>query len=184
MVTIPDEVRERIRAYLAHQAAKEPAEIRSIVQQGHDQLFGALDGLSAEQAIFKPGPDDWSVLEVLGHAVQSERGVARICGLLARGETPAGFGDEGEARPRPGINPATKSFPSLAEARPALEEAHQELLAFIDALSSEADVETRYEHGFFGLLNCREWAVFQRLHDGDHAGQIEKIKSARGYPPS
>jgi hypothetical protein len=170
VATLPDEVRDRVRSYIVHQAAKEPAAIKDIVQHGHDQLLDRIDGLSEEQARFKPGPDDWSVLEVLQHAAPAKRWLAGICAALARGETPAR--SEGDAAP-----PA-----SLAEARSALQSAHQELLGFIDGLSPEADLEARHEHLFFGPLNCREWATFQLVHDRDHAQQIDQIKAAPGFP--
>ena len=71
---------------------------------------------------------------------------------------------------------------TLAPARAALGAGHQELLDFVDSLSPGTTVEAMLDHPFFGPLNCREWAAFQRIHDGDHAGQIEQIKSASGYP--
>ncbi len=172
MTSPVDDLGERIMSYVRHQAAKEPAAIRDVVQKGHDQLVAMLDGLSDAQAAFKPGADDWSVLEVLRHVVGSKRGVARRCAVLARGETSASFDAAEEAPP----------FPSLAAARAALDAAHQELLAFVDTLAAETNLDSRYELASFGQLNCREWAIFQRIHDGDHAAQIEHVKSAPGYP--
>ena len=182
MTTVPDEIVERIRSYLAHNAAKEPRAITELVQTGHDQLGGLLEGLSEEQARFKPGPDDWSVLELLRHVVVTKRGVARVCETLARGEQPAGLGGEGEARAQDGV--MGEEFPSLAQARAATQEAHEQLLSFLGRLSPAANTEARFRHFLFGDLNCREWAAFQRIHDGDHAGQIEKIRAAPGFPPT
>jgi hypothetical protein len=31
-------------------------------------------------------------------------------------------------------------------------------------------------------MNCRQWAVFQRVHDADHAPGIGKIKATPGFP--
>ena len=95
--------------------------------------------------------------------------MADLCVTLARGATPERGGDNA-------------TYASLAEARSALEAAQLELLAFIDGLSPDVNVEARFEHFVFGELNCLEWAAFQRVHDGDHAGQIEKIKAAVGFP--
>jgi len=47
---------------------------------------------------------------------------------------------------------------------------------------AQANVETRFGHFLFGELNALEWAVFQRVHDGDHSNQIQQITSATGYP--
>jgi hypothetical protein len=41
-------------------------------------------------------------------------------------------------------------------------------------------LEQSISHGFFGLLNWRETLLFIRVHDLDHAGQLEKIAAALG----
>jgi hypothetical protein len=118
------------------------------------------------------------VLEVLAHVVTAKRGVARICERLAKGEQLTNFGGEGEAQD--GIT--RSGFASLAEARAALEAPQRELLDFISGRLAAGNTDARFRHFLFGELNCREWAAFQRVHDGDHAGQIEQVKSAPNYP--
>ena len=180
MTTIPTEIIDRVSGYIRHNATKEAPAIRDLAQAGHGQLAALLDAMSEEQASFKPGPDDWSVLELLAHVVTAKRGVARICERLSRGEQVANFGGEGEEQD--GVTRG--AFVSLGEARRAMDAAHADLLAFLDGPLAGADLTPRYGHFLFGDLNCREWAVFQRVHDGDHAGQITQITSARGYPTS
>ena len=167
----PSEVRERITGYIKHNANKSNQAVLDLVEQGHHQLVGLLDGLSDKQAAFKASAEDWSVLEVLRHVVGSKRGVARRCSVLARGEASASFEPADEVG----------AFASLSEARAALDAGHQELLSSVRALTPDANVGVTFDHPFFGALNCREWAVFQRIHEGDHAGQIEKIKAAEGF---
>ncbi len=179
MTTEQLEARDRIRSYIQHNAAKEPASIRELVEKGHAQVAGLIDGLSEEQATFKPSPDDWSVLEVLHHVVSAKRGVARLCQRLGRGERVAGFGGEGQEQD--GVT-GGRPFATLGEARAAMDAAHRALLDFVDGPIATANVETRFAHFLFGELNCREWAAFQRVHDGDHAGQIEKVLAAPGFP--
>ena len=43
-----------------------------------------------------------------------------------------------------------------------------------------ARLEQSISHGFFGQLNWRETLLFIRIHDIDHAGQLEKIAAALG----
>lgn len=180
MVTLPDNVRERVVSYVKDQVAKGTEAITESVQTGHDQLLSLLDGMSEEQAKFKPSAESWSVLELLQHVVTAKRGTARLCAALARGETPQNVGREGEeASYQDGITRV--SFRSLAEAQPAVQSAHEELIAFIAGVSPKADLDTRFKHFLFGALNCQEWAVFQRVHDGDHARQIEQIKAAPDF---
>lgn len=179
MTTAPDEVVERITSYIQHNAAKQPPALRALVEQGDAQLISLLDGMTEAQASFKPAPDVWSVMELLQHVTTAKRGVARICAQLSRGEQPAGLGREGDEQD--GVM-GSKTFSSLAEARGVLESAHGELLDFVDGLSATADLDARFNHFLFGDLNCREWAAFQRVHDGDHANQIGQIMAAPGFP--
>ena len=174
MVTVPDEVKERVLSYIKHQAAKSTPALRDVVQHGHDQVMGLLAGMSDEQAGFKPSVEEWSVFQVLQHASEAGRRTARGCVMLAAGEELNKIERVGQIRNEP--------FTSLGQARAALDVGHQELLDFVDSLSSETNGEATLDHPFFGPLNCREWAAFQRIHDGDHAGQIEQITSAVGYP--
>ncbi len=169
----------RAKSYIERTSQGEAAAIRNAVEQGHEQLGALVDGLSSEQATFKPASDVWSVLEVLRHVVTAKHGVARICERLARGETVSGFGAEGE-RQQDGV--MGRDFASLAEAREAMDAAHNKLLAFIDGPLATGNLDARYKHFIFGDLNCREWAAFQRVHDGDHSGQIAQVKSATGFP--
>lgn len=175
----PPEFIERVGGYIRHNAGKDPAAIRDLVQQGHKQLVGLLAGMTEEQARFKPGPDEWSVLELLRHVIAAKRGVARTCATLGRGEAMAGAGREGDEQD--GMM-GSRTYGSLAEARAALEEAHDQMRAFLDGELPHARRELRFKHFLFGDLNAVEWAVFQRVHDGDHSNQIEKIKAAEGYP--
>ena len=173
MVTVTDEVRERLLSYVNRQVSKGPDSIKSAVEKGQKQLLGVMDGLSEEQAAFKPDADTWSVVEVLRHVVDAKRHNAAWCTALASGETIAG-------QAQPGRTDVELS--SLAAARSALEASHGELVAVVASFSPATNLEARYEHPWFGLLNCQEWAVFQRIHDGDHAEQIEQVKAAAGFP--
>ncbi|HAC19153.1 MAG TPA: hypothetical protein DCF78_11340, partial [Dehalococcoidia bacterium] len=43
-------------------------------------------------------------------------------------------------------------------------------------------LEIEARHTFFGQLHARAWYLFQRVHDLDHAQQIDKNKRDAGYP--
>ncbi len=176
MTTMTDDLREQLVSYVRHQVAKGPAGMRQAIQKGYDEILGQLEGISDEQSKFKSTPADWSVLEVLRHVEESTRATARSCAQLARGEQAAAIGAVGIVTKEPAV--------SLAQARGELAAAHAELLAFVDSVSSETNVTLTRAHPSFGSFNCLEWAVFERVHDGDHANQIEQIKSAPGYPSS
>jgi hypothetical protein len=174
------ELRERIGGYITHNAAKSPEALRALVERGHAELLTSFEGLSPQQASFKPAPDVWSVLQVLDHVVTAKRGVARICVRLALGDVPPGTGQEGDAQGQDGVT--DRHFASVEEAAASANAEHAGLLAFIDGLSPETSVEARFTHFVFGALNCREWAAFQRVHDGDHMGQIRQVLASPGFP--
>lgn len=180
-LTIPDERKAFVISFVREGAAKAPEAIEAIVQEGQDELCRALDGLSEAQSRHKPSAGDWSVLELLQHVVTVKRVVAGLARSLSAGGWPPGIGEEWqEASAQDGVTLAR--FATLSEARAAAEAAHADLLAFVRGLDEAANTETRFKHFLFGAMNCREWAVFQRIHDGDHTPQIAQIKASAGFP--
>ncbi len=178
---LQSEVQERVTGYIKHNATKSDEAVLGVIEHGHKQLLESIDGLSEEQATFKPSAEEWSVLDTMQHVVAAKKGVARMCEALARGEQPGGIGGEGEDKQKQdGVTGRT--YATLAEATAEAVAANEELVAFVNGLSDASNTEETFDHFLFGALNCREWAVFQRVHDGDHGGQIEKIKAADGFP--
>ena len=52
----------------------------------------------------------------------------------------------------------------------------------IDGLPEPPSYVPTSPHGFFGELHGRAWFIFQRVHDIDHANQVNAIKETEGYP--
>jgi len=52
------------------------------------------------------------------------------------------------------------------------------LFARVLRAAPDAALDRRIEHGMFGPLTWREALLFLRLHDLDHAGQLQKIAAA------
>jgi hypothetical protein len=182
-LTIPEDRRVAAIEFVRENAARPAAEIESVVQAGHDAMIHALDGVSEKQAAFKPGPDDWSILELMSHVVTTKRIVATLCANLGDGHLPPGFGPQFEEESaQDGVT--VDRFATLAEARAAAERFHDELLSFVRGITDRTDTEIRFRHFVFGAFNACEWAVFQRLHDEDHRPQITQIQAAPGYPTS
>jgi hypothetical protein len=90
-----------------------------------------LGGLSAEQAGFRYAPGKWSVREVLGHVIDTERvfGYRALC--IARGETASlpGF-DENVYAAHAGHDRAT--LPALLEELRLVRQGHLLMLAQLD----------------------------------------------------
>ena len=85
----------------------------------------------------------------------------------------------GRARPKQAEAPARDTAPRPLEAWWALLERDRATL-FERVLRADptARLEHTVEHPFFGPLNWRETLLFIRLHDLDHAGQLQKVAGA------
>ncbi len=171
---VSDDVREQVVSYLAHQATKEAADLRALIERERTRLLGSLEGVSEVQASWKPQPDEWSIKEVLRHVLAAESGVTEIVTSLAAGVTPEGERETGRQDPDESAN--------LGDLVERLRAERQRLLAFLDSLPPSADLSVTFPHPFFGPLNFKGWVAFQRVHDGDHIGQIEGNKAAEGFP--
>lgn len=181
-LTLAPGMRDFVVDFIRTTAVKSPAEIAAVVQQGQDNVLRNIEGLTEEQARFKPAPDEWCILDVMAHIVSVKRLMSALSTGLGRGEMPPGFGPHlEEAKAQDGITIA--KFDSLADAREAVAAAHADMLACIQRLD-EARTELRFSHFFFGAMNAREWACFYRVHDGDHAPHILRIRNAPGFPAS
>jgi hypothetical protein len=171
---VAEDARQRLVSYLGHQASKDVPVLVELIEEQRARLLALLDGVSEEQAAYRPAPDQWSIADVVRHVIAAEEGVARIIEPLARGLVPEGQRAMGTQIPDEG-----QPLAALIE---RLRAARVDLLARIRGWPASSDLTATFEHPLFGPLNCKGWVAFQRLHDGDHIGQIEGIKAAGGYP--
>src|SRR5438552_13393777 len=129
VMSMPDETREWVISFVRENARKSPAEIEAIIQVGHRELLAALEGVSEAQAAYKPGADDWSILELVAHVVSVKQVLAALAGSLRMGELPPGFGPQfEEAKMQDGF--IVRRFETLAQAREAAQAAHDSIVAF------------------------------------------------------
>jgi hypothetical protein len=174
---IPEEERERVRSYLVSQAEKKTfAELKPAVEQAREGVFAELRGVSEEQARFSPpgeGEGAWSIIDVLRHLVFEEEAVALRVRAL-------GLGDE--ARPSRLGRVVGRRDASFAELIGALRAARLALNHAVESIEGKERLDTTAPHPWFGELNCRAWYLFQRVHDDDHARQIQSIKSHGEFP--
>jgi hypothetical protein len=163
---VSEDVVARVRSYIQHQAAKPNDVLAGIVAGSQSRLLHTLSRHDATDAARKPAPDEWSLRELLRHVVSAEAGVAAMVGRLARGETSDGVRGTGSM-----IEDDATYDALLARLR----ETNEQLLAAIRAIPAAAPLDVKSAHPFFGDLNCREWAAFQKVHDEDHIQHAEKI---------
>jgi len=104
--------------------------------------------------------------ELLRHVVSAEAGVAAMVERLSRGEAFDGVRRTGSM---------IDDDPSFEAMLGRLRDTNERLLSAIRALPADAPLDVKSDHPFFGELNCREWAAFQKIHDEDHIQHARKI---------
>lgn len=183
VMSVADDIRDRVIAFIHETARRSPSEIEAVVQEGQRELLAAIEGVSETQAAYKPGADDWSILELMAHEVSVRQVIGALAGSLRNGALPPGFGPHfEEAKSQDGL--IVTRFETLAQARVAAQTAHDAIVAFVRGFDESVNTDVTFRHYYFGAFNAREWPVFLRLHDGDHTSHIAKIKAAAGYPAS
>jgi hypothetical protein len=179
---LSDDALNYVLTFIKDTAAKVPADIAAAVQEGHDHVLRNIDGITDTQAAWKPAPDEWSIIETMAHIVTVKRVTVALTTHLGAGDMPPGFGTHLEKEEsQDGVTLA--KFETITEARESAQSAHDELLALINQIDG-MNRDVRFKHFFFGPMNAREWACFQRIHDGDHFPQLENVRLSPGFPAS
>jgi uncharacterized damage-inducible protein DinB len=161
---------QRIRGYLTAQAAKlAPPDIVDKVQGAMRELRAAAEAVPPARFNDPPAVGEWSANEVMAHVVEAGRHFGGAIVRLLDGQPPGEPRDAAarDAAPRP-----------LAVWWALLEEDRARLFARVLAADPGARLDATVEHRAFGPLNWRQTLLFMRLHDLDHAGQLQKIAAA------
>jgi hypothetical protein len=166
-----NEEQARVRSYLVAQGAKlMPAALVEKVQQAMADLKAAAAAVPPARFGERPAPEEWSGNEVMAHVVAADGyfggGIQRLLAGQPLPPRPGGRGVEGAP-----LLPAEAWYRALAQQREAL-------FAAVLAADPAAAPDQRIEHPMFGPLTWRETLLFTRLHDLDHAGQLQKIATA------
>jgi hypothetical protein len=168
---VAEDVRERVVSYIRHQSQKPADELAQIVAESQQRLLDVIGALPDDRASSIPPGETWSIRHLVRHVIDAEESVAALVAGLARGSRP----DAG----RRGVGAMIDDDGSPYAAFVAqLREVNRKMLEAIRGLGADSNVDATAPHPFFGELNCREWAAFQRIHDADHIQHAEKIIAA------
>jgi len=170
-----NEEQTRIRSYLVAQGAKLlPAALIEKVEAAMADLRAGAMAVPAARFDERPAPEEWSGNEVMAHVVAADTyfggGIVRALDGLPPAPRPEGRGIENAPR-----RSAEAWYEILAKQRATL-------FARVRAADPSAAADVRIDHPMFGPLSWRETLLFTRLHDLDHAGQLQKIAAALGAP--
>ena len=68
------------------QRAEQRDDIHAALSDQIEEMLDALDSLTDAQALFKPGPEEWSIKEVIGHLNDGERVFSYRLLRISRGD--------------------------------------------------------------------------------------------------
>ena len=157
---------ERVTSYLHAQARKlSVPELVEKVRSDSRQLRDALLAVHSDRFSVKPAPGEWSPNEVAAHIVTTGHLFGQAIIEIVAGREPT-------STP---LDVITEGAPSRTGAEWwDLHEGNRErLFAAVLEADPEAHLEKSIYHPSFGNLNWREALLFLRVHDLDHARQIQ-----------
>lgn len=134
-----------------------------------------LDQLNEDQAATLMITPEWSVKDQVAHLIGAKRGMTRLAQRFAAGEDPQLPGDYNNdvynAR-----QVAKRKAMSFADVRAELDAAHQDLLAYLDSITSQ-QLDLRGEHPIAGEIPLKDLLVVIYNHETSHCKEInEKIR--------
>jgi hypothetical protein len=162
------------KAWIHEAVLKTDERLLELLEERKTGMENSLRGLSEIQSHFVPGKGQWSIDEVARHLAHANNRVAGLIEALVSGYVPGGS-------PEMGFVPRDdRSFDQVrSDLLSSFDMLRDELAAISDP---DANLSVKYKHPFFDELNAREWFVFNLVHASAHIQQIERIKSAHGFP--
>jgi uncharacterized damage-inducible protein DinB len=162
----------RVRGYLTSKAAEwAPAEIVEKVKESQAAVLAAAGSVPPEKFTQAPQDGEWSAAEVLHHILTVIGDSSRsVVGTIRTGVP---------TRVRPDRLEHLSKDLKLDDVRDLMAAEREELFATVlDADPMERLDVTVVSHPEFGTLNWREALLFVRVHDLDHARQLQAIAAA------
>ncbi len=167
----------------------------ALLARSRTAVLKAVDGVTEDQARWKPGPERWSILEYVEHlAVSDDALVALVKRSL---EAPAHIESDDERKTREqkiretpiprGVNHAPSNlrpvarFDSLAEAVAAFLAARERTVEF--AQSTTDDLRSHFTaHPVLGQMDGFQWLCGNARHAETHAAHVTEIRGMAEFP--
>jgi hypothetical protein len=174
---------------------KERETALALLNRSRGAILKAVEGVTEDQAHWKPAPDRWSILEYVEHlAISDDALVAMVKRSLespAHIETPEERNareqkiretpvPRGANRAPEALKPAAK-FPTLAEALSAFLAARERTVEY--ATSTTDDLRSHFApHGVLGKLDGYQWLCGNARHAETHAAHVVEIRAMPNFP--
>jgi hypothetical protein len=167
----------------------------ALLVRSRQALLDALEGVTDQQARWKPSPERWSILEYVEHLAVSDDALVEM--IRRSLQTPAQPETEEQRRQREqkiretpmprgvnrapdGLQPSAR-FASLPEAVAAFLAARDRTMDF--ARSTQDDLRSHFvPHSVLGPLDGYQWLLGNARHAENHAGHIREIRAAAEFP--
>ena len=168
----------------------EKQQLLDALRESRDALVSSLDGVSDAEALWTPGPGQWSILECVEHVAIAEpllfRGVSRGKPItepapddLTREER-FRSGALDRSRKLTGPEPVQPHgrFASVSEAVAHFVAAREQTIAWVESCSEDLRSKSTM-HPLFGRITCQECLALLIGHPARHAAQIREIREKR-----
>src|SRR5688572_23375677 len=172
----------------------ERAEVIELLLKSERELLDAVKGLSDEQWAFKPGPEKWSVGEVVEHIVLADALLFETA-IKSLDAQPDAKWDATLTKTdtlRKALPNRSRRVDAPAAIKPQQEMTRAALLSRFKQQRSRALSYARETNKplkaytatnpFFGSLNAHQWLLYIPLHHLRHNQQIAEVKASEGYP--
>jgi uncharacterized damage-inducible protein DinB len=154
-------------------------------------LRTAVATVAPDRRAERPGPDRWSVAEVLEHLAMVDNSIAKACTRQLATARESGLPPESdtfsvlESLPIAELANRERVLPAPERLRPKgidadaawreIETARARLLEFVHASDGLALGQVSFPHPALGPLNLYQWLLFVAGHHARHAAQIREI---------
>lgn len=170
------------------------ARLLARVEERRRDVMGDVDRLSAEQLTYRPGPNRWSILDIVEHLVKVEEGVVS----RVRPREPRTLAQAAQARsalvlmhvvtalrwrvkvPVQGVLPL--GGVTLSDLASRWDDTQAALRERLEAFGPGDWPRPMMRHPLLGLLTPAEGLRFIHWHMGHHHRQIGRIRREPGYP--
>lgn len=172
----------------------ERAEVIELLQKSEQELEKAIAGLTDAQWNFKPGPDRWSVGEVVEHIVLADALLFETAITSLDSAANAKWeGTLGKTNMiRKALPDRSRKVDAPAAIRPQqamtraavmarFKEQRSKALAYVRDTNKPLKAHTA-PNPFFGDLNAHQWLLYIPLHHIRHNQQIAEVQASPGYP--
>jgi hypothetical protein len=162
------------------------------LSKSRKQFEETIEGLSVEQARFKPAPDKWSVAECCEHVLLIEHRVFQMLRHLPDTEAdhPVAGKEEQMMQDVPArinrfnapdfVAPSGR-WPSLDELAGEFRKTREKMIRY--AQTTADPLHRRFApHIAFGVLSGYQWLVLLGLHTERHMNQAAEVKADPAFP--